>query len=130
MITYATIWKRIGALMLAAAAIAAATLSLTSCSSSREPVITETADNCYSKTLVVATDDDYWPYVYYDENGQLTGHDIELITIVANELGMNLELHPMTWEESLEAVRNHTADAVLTCEYAGKDVIDGRILKR
>ena len=102
-------------------------LLLTACRSTADPVITETAENSFDRTLVVATDDNYWPYVYYDENGQLTGHDIELITIVANDLKMNLEIHPMTWEESLEAVRNGQADAVLTCEYTGKDVDDGII---
>ena len=37
---------------------------------------------------------------------------------------MNLEIHPMTWNESLQAVKNHEADAVLTCEYNGKEVND------
>lgn len=74
--------------------IAAGLLMLPSCGSAGDPVITETAINSFSKTLVVATDDNYWPYVYYDENGRLTGHDVELISIVANELNMNLEIHP------------------------------------
>ena len=100
---------------------------LISCGGSKEPELSVQAENTYNRTLIVATDDDYWPYVYYDGNGQLTGHDIELITLVANELETNLEIHPMTWEESLEAVRNHKADAVLTCEYSGKDVDEGII---
>ena len=106
---------------------AAGLLMLPSCGSAGDPVITETAINSFSKTLAVATDDNYWPYVYYDENGRLTGHDVELISIVANELNMNLEIHPMTWDESLEMVRSGEADAVLTCEYTGKDVDDGII---
>ncbi len=101
--------------------------TLTSCQSANEPELTVQAKNSFEKTLTVATDDDYWPYVYHDENGQLTGHDIELITLVANKLNMNLEIYPMTWEESLLAVRNHEADAVLTCEYTGKEVVDGII---
>ena len=100
---------------------------LSSCSSNSNPAVSIKPDNSYDKTLVVATDDDYWPYVYYDDEGQLTGHDIELITIVANELKMNLEIHPMTWDESLDAIRNNEADAVLTCEYTGKDVDKGII---
>ena len=63
---------------------------LTACQSSVRPENTETALNSFDRTLIVATDDDYWPYVYYDESGRLTGHDIELITVVANELKMNL----------------------------------------
>ena len=102
-------------------------MPLTACRSTGEPVIEAQAENSGDRTLVVATDDDYWPYVYYDENGQLTGHDIELITIVANELHMALELHPMTWAESLDAIRSGEADAVLTCEYTGKAVDDGII---
>ena len=101
--------------------------TLTSCRSASAPELTVQAKNSFEKTLRVATDDDYWPYVYHDANGQLTGHDIELITLVANRLNMNLEIYPMTWEESLLAVRNHEADAVLTCEYTGKEVDDGII---
>ena len=107
--------------------ILAGMILLTSCNEKAGPVISVLPDNSYNRTLVVATDDDYWPYVYYDENGNLTGHDIELITIVANELDMNLEIRPMTWDESLAAVRNAEADAVLTCEYTGKEVDEGII---
>ncbi len=119
-------FKRILSLFLLAV-MAAGCLTLSACGSTAEPRMTVQPDNCYDRTLVVATDDDYWPYVYYDENGCLTGHDIELITLVANRLNMNLEILPMTWGESLEAVRNGEADAVLTCEYTGKDVDTGII---
>ena len=107
--------------------LSAALPFLTACQAAAEPELTEQPYNCFDRTLVVATDDDYWPYVYYDENGQLTGHDIELITLVANLMKVNLEIHPMTWSESLDAVRRGEADAVLTCEYNGKDVDDGII---
>ena len=100
---------------------------LPACGKNARPEISVQAENAYDRTLVVATDDDYWPYVYYDESGNLTGHDVELITLVANALNMNLEIHPMTWEKSLEAVRNHEADAVLTCEYTGKEIDEGII---
>ena len=103
------------------------TFLLTACQKAVEPELSAKAKNTFEQTLSVATDDDYWPYVYYDENGHLTGHDIELITLVANELEMNLVLQPMSWRQSLDAVRNHTADAVLTCEYTGKDVEEGII---
>ena len=75
------------------------------------------AKNSFGETLVVATDDDYWPFVYYNDKKELVGHDIELINTIANELQMNLEIKPMTWSESLEAVKKGEADAVLTCEY-------------
>lgn len=95
------------------------------CGKNTTPKIEVKANNFYDRTLVVATDDDYWPYVFYDENGQLSGHDIELVTMVANDLKMNLEIHPMTWSESLLAVSNNEADAVLTCEFSGDKLIEG-----
>lgn len=111
----------------AAVLLAIGMLFAVGCKKAEGPVLSVQAENAFDKTLVVATDDDYWPYVYYDENGSLTGHDIELVTIVANELGMNLQLLPMSWAESLEAVRSGEADAVLTCEYTGKEVDNGII---
>ena len=118
-----------GALRLASAlcALLMLLLPLSACGTAGSPALSVLPDNTYDKTLTVATDCDYWPYVYYDENGELTGHDIELITLVANALHMNLELRPMSWGESLDAVRNGEADAVLTCEYTGKDVDAGII---
>lgn len=115
-------YKRTGtAILLSLACV----LLLAACRDSREPELSVRAENTFDRVLTVATDDDYWPYVYYDSNGQLTGHDIELITLIANELKYNLEIRPMTWDESLEAVRSHEADAVLTCEYSGSNVVDG-----
>ena len=73
--------------------LSAALPFLTACQAAAEPELTVQPYNSFDRTLVVATDDDYWPYVYYDENGQLTGHDIELITLVANLMKVNLEIH-------------------------------------
>ena len=54
-------------------AVAALVTLLTGCGTAAEPTVTESAENTFNKTLVVATDDDYWPYVYYDETGSSPG---------------------------------------------------------
>ena len=81
-----------------------------------EPKIEVRADNCYGRTLKVASDAYYRPYVYYNDKGVLSGLDVEQINIIANKLNMNVEMLPMTWSDALKAAREGRADLLLTCE--------------
>ena len=94
----------------------------------KDPVVETQAMNCFDKTLTVAADEDYWPYVFYDEDGQLSGHDVELINIVANRLEMNLEIIATSWEDSLQLAQDGKVDAVLTCEYGDSEAMGGYLI--
>lgn len=80
-------------------------------------------DNCYEDTLRVVTDKDYRPYSFYDENGRFSGYDVELITLIANKLHMNLDLNFMTWEEGIAIATTGGADVLMTCGHS--DSFDG-----
>lgn len=82
------------------------------------PVIEIKADNCYGETLHVVTDEDYRPYSFYGKNGKYTGHDVELITLIANKLHKNIDLWLMPWEEGIKAVTSGKADILMTCDYS------------
>lgn len=84
----------------------------------KTPVIEITADNRYAETLHVVTDEDYRPYSFYGENGTYTGHDVELITLIANKLHMNLDLWFMPWDEAIKSVTDGRADLLMTCDYS------------
>ncbi len=83
----------------------------------KEPKTEAKADNCYTETLRVVTDEDYDPYSFYDESGNPAGYDVEYITLVANEMEMNLDLELMSWSEGIEAIQNGEADMLLSCGY-------------
>ena len=80
-------------------------------------------DNCYEDTLRVVTDKDYRPYSFYDENGRFSGYDVELITLIANKLHLNLDLNFMTWEEGIAIATTGGADVLMTCGHS--DSFDG-----
>ncbi|MBQ7649926.1 MAG: transporter substrate-binding domain-containing protein, partial [Victivallales bacterium] len=81
------------------------------------PVLETSPNNCYDKTLRVLARPYYNPYTFYDSDNTPTGHDVELINIIANELQMNLELRLTDWNSAIEAVKDGEADVLMACEF-------------
>ena len=52
----------------------------------------------------------YAPYTYSDEEGELTGADIELIRALAGEVGCTLEFAELPWARILREVEHGTLD--------------------
>ena len=48
--------------------------------------------NMYRETIHVVADVDYAPYSYLGDDGSPTGHDVELISEIANNMRVNLDL--------------------------------------
>lgn len=63
-------------------------------------------------TIRIAGDDNYPPYEYVDENGIYKGFNVDIMRAVAIELGLDIELVPMTWQEALLALENGSIDAI------------------
>lgn len=58
--------------------------------------------------LRVGTEGTYSPFSFHDASGELTGYDVEVITAVAEELGLEVEFSETTWDSifaGLEAER-------------------------
>ena len=84
----------------------------------KDPTVDVMPDNCYSETLYVITDEDYRPYSFYDGEGKISGHDIELITLIANKLHMNLDLKLMNWDDAIIEVTSGKAQVLMTADYS------------
>lgn len=82
------------------------------------PVVEVRADNNYTETLRVVTDEDYRPYSFYGERGEYSGHDVELIALLANKLNMNLDLWLVPWQDGIDAVTSGRADILMTCDWS------------
>ncbi|WP_227764719.1 transporter substrate-binding domain-containing protein [Zhaonella formicivorans] len=65
-----------------------------------------------SHTIRIAGDENYPPYEYVDDNGMYKGFNVDIMRAVAIELGMDIELIPMTWQEALVALENGQVDAI------------------
>ena len=63
--------------------------------------------------LVVATSPDWPPYEYIDDEGNVTGTDVLMVKWMAEQLGVELELHEMAFDACLAAVAMGDVDMVV-----------------
>mgnify|MGYP001555754221 FL=1 len=59
-------------------------------------------------------DADRLPYTYFNDQGQLVGFDVELLNILAQEMGVTLEFVPFTWDTLKEQLNSGELDIVGT----------------
>ncbi|QCR19373.1 amino acid ABC transporter substrate-binding protein [Agrococcus sp. SGAir0287] len=92
-------------LRLAAATAAAASLALAGCSSSDSPAASQEADGLTladvqeAGELVVGTEGTYSPFSFHEDGtGDLTGYDVDVITAVAEELGVDVRFEETQWD--------------------------------
>lgn len=62
------------------------------------------------------TDSEFPPFHYYDEDGVLTGFDVDLARAVCLELGTQCDVRALAWNELLPALRRGEADAVIAAQ--------------
>jgi len=62
------------------------------------------------------TDSEFPPFHYYDEDGVLTGFDVDLARAICLELGTQCDIRAVPWNELLPALRRGDADAVIAAQ--------------
>lgn len=101
--------KKVFAMALAACM----TASLTACGGSKEAAPTEAATTTEAPAaggkLVMATNAEFPPYEYHDNN-QIVGIDVEIATAIAREMGMELEVEDISFDAIIPAVQSGKAD--------------------
>lgn len=65
--------------------------------------------------MVVATEGTWAPYTYVDDNGNLTGYDVEVARAVAGKLGVEAEFVTGDFDGFLIGLDNGVYDAVFNC---------------
>ena len=84
---------------------------------SSDPVVeTEATAGPEAPVLRVATDYDFCPNSYYNEDGELCGLYIEIITEAANRMGMRPEFETSTWLQCRQMLTEGEADVLLGLE--------------
>ena len=65
--------------------------------------------------LVVGTSMPYEPMEYKDENGNIVGFDIDIANEIANQLGVDIEVENMTFDEDAfaDALNNEEVDIII-----------------
>lgn len=64
--------------------------------------------------LRVGTDAAYEPFEYIDEDGNFAGFDMELIAMVAEEMGRDLELQNVQWDGIIPGLMNGNYDCLIS----------------
>lgn len=64
------------------------------------------------KVLKIAGDNNYPPYEFVDEDGNYRGFNVDMMRAIAIELGIEIELVSMGWQEAMDALENGEVDAV------------------
>lgn len=76
-----------------------------------------------SKTLVMATNAQFPPYEYLDDNGDFAGIDVEIAQAIADNLGKELEIRDMEFDSIITDIQSGKADIGL----AGMTITEDRL---
>ena len=114
-------FTKIIALTIAALMLA---LTLASCgNTTTEPVDGSDAQSQATETLVMATNASFPPYEFVDDNGEFAGIDVEIATLIAEKLGMTLEIQDVEFGSIIGGVQAGKFDMGM----AGMTVTDERL---
>ena len=67
--------------------------------------------------LIIATEGNWSPWTYHDENDELTGFDIEVGTLIAESLDVAPDFKEAAWDAILTGVDNRVFD--IACNGVG-----------
>jgi L-cystine transport system substrate-binding protein len=97
------------------AVLAAATLALSACGTD-EPsagASGEAAASSSAEVLRVGTEGTYSPFSFHDpETNDLTGYDVDVVTAVADRLGMEVEFFEVPWDAIFAGLQSGRYDVV------------------
>lgn len=75
--------------------------------------------------LRVLTEADYPPFNYYDEEGRLTGFNVDLARAICRELAVECDINTAEWSTLVPSLKNNEADAVIaSMAITGKALAD------
>ena len=66
-----------------------------------------------AEDYAIATGDDFRPFEFLDEEGNLAGIDIEIIAAIAQDQGFSYSLEAFTWEGAIAACKSGEKDGMI-----------------
>lgn len=66
-----------------------------------------------SKTIKVGMEGTYAPYTYHDEEGELTGFEVDVAKAIGEKIGYDVEFVEIEWDSIFEALEAGTIDVVM-----------------
>ncbi|STZ56003.1 Sulfate starvation-induced protein 7 [Moraxella lacunata] len=66
------------------------------------------------QTFVVAVDDDYPPYDFFDDKGQATGFDVDILRAIGAKQNIPFTFKPVKWDNMVEGLENKKFQVALS----------------
>jgi polar amino acid transport system substrate-binding protein len=101
------------AVMTASIAVAQDSAPAVGSSNWRKPSLGPKPDWSWLSVLRFVTDDDYPPFNYRDEDGALTGFNVDLARAICKELEVTCKISPADWSTHIQALKKDKADAII-----------------
>ena len=79
----------------------------------REETIGPRPDWSWLVVLRFATETDYPPFNYQDEDGRITGFNVDLARAICRELDVSCEVNSLDWDRLLPSLNNDENDALI-----------------
>lgn len=64
--------------------------------------------------LIVGMEVKFWPFEYADEKGAPVGFDVDLVRLMAKEMGLELEIKDMEWTGLIPALQTGKVDLIVS----------------
>lgn len=68
--------------------------------------------NLIDEVIKIGGDNNYPPYEFVDKSGNYKGFNVDIMRAVAIELGIEIELIPMSWERAIYSLKQGKIDAI------------------
>jgi len=81
------------------------------CGSDDKKSATQTGEA--KKVLKVGTNPDFAPFEFIDENGKMAGFDLDLIHAIGEKMGVEIEMHNISWDGLIPAVQAGNVDLAI-----------------
>ena len=72
------------------------------------------------KTFIMGVDPEYPPFSYLGDDGKFTGSDVEICQAVCDELGWDLKVFGVNWDQKLVQLDSNECD----CIWSGMTILD------
>ncbi len=94
----------------------AAWLIMLAPAAAQSPPLADTGDLPRRSAIRFLTDSEFPPFHYYDEDGALTGFDVDMARAICLELSATCDIKVRPWEDLLPALRRGEGDAVIASQ--------------
>jgi len=74
--------------------------------------------------ITFLTDSDYPPFNYFDEEGTLTGFNVDLARSICDELAVECDVRPVEWNGIMSALTRKEADAAIASLRVSKQTLE------